>query len=148
MAVALRFLYGKDLGYDYSKLYELSKLVQEVSGLPVSPQKPVVGDTAFGYEAGIAVMFTYKYKHADMMRYAFPYMPEFVGNRLNVTVGKKSGAYSIRWRLEELGYEASDEQVDAILAKVKQLAIEKKRGVTNDEFTRIYEDVVGKKIAA
>jgi len=63
-------------------------------------------------------------------------------------LGKKSGTHSIRWRLEDLGYEATDEQVDGILARVKQLAIEKKRGLTNEEFLRIYEEVVHQKAAA
>lgn len=148
VAVALRILYGKEMGLNYEKFYELSKLVQDVSGIPVSPQKPVVGETAFGYEAGIAVMFSYRYKHANMLRYAVPYKPEFVGNKFSVTVGKKSGAYSIRWRLEELGYSATDEQVDAILARVKQRALEKKWGLTDEEFRRIYEDVVQQKAAA
>jgi isopropylmalate/homocitrate/citramalate synthase len=76
------------------------------------------------------------------------YLPEFVGNKFSVTLGKKSGGQSIRWRLEELGYEATDKQVDEILAKVKQLALEKKRGLTDDEFLRIYDEVVRMKVAA
>jgi methanogen homocitrate synthase len=148
VAVALRVLYGKDLGFKYEKLYELSKLVENVSGVPVSPQKPVVGDTAFGYEAGIAVMFCYRYKHANMLKYGLSYMPESVGNKFSVTIGKKSGAFSIRWRLEELGYEATDEQVEAILGRVKQLATKKKWGLTDEEFRGIYEDVVHQKAVA
>ena len=142
VAIALRVLYGKDLGFKYDKIYDLSKLVQEISGVRVSPQKPVVGDTAFGYEAGIAVMFCYRYKHAKMMKYALPYMPEIVGNKFSIDVGKKSGAFSIRWRLEEMGYEATDEQVEAILARVKQRAFEKKWALSHEEFAAIYDDVV------
>jgi 2-isopropylmalate synthase len=137
VAVALRILYGKDLGLKYEKLYELSKLVQEASGVAVSPQKPVVGETAFGYEAGIAVMFCHNFKKANALQYGLSYMPEFVGNRFHVAIGKKSGAHSIRWRLEDLGIEASDEQVDKILVEVKQEAIRKKRGLTDDEFMAI-----------
>jgi methanogen homocitrate synthase len=148
VAVALRILYGKDLGFRYDKLYELSKLVQEASGVPVSPQKPVVGETAFGYEAGIPTMLCLRYKHANMLKYGLSYLPEFVGNKFSITLGKKSGGQSIRWRLEELGYEATDKQVDEILAKVKQLALEKKRGLTDEEFRRIYDDVVRMKAAA
>ncbi|MFI5449347.1 MAG: hypothetical protein ACHQ03_06240 [Candidatus Bathyarchaeia archaeon] len=137
VAVALRILYGKDLGFKYEKLCELSRLVQEASGLPVSPQKPVVGETAFGYEAGIAVMFCHNLKKANALQYGLSYMPEFVGNKFYVAIGKKSGAHSIRWRLEDLGIEASDEQVDKILAEVKQEAIQKKRGLTDEEFLTI-----------
>jgi methanogen homocitrate synthase len=137
VAVALRILYGKDLGFKYEKFYELSKLVQDVSGVPVSPQKPVVGDTAFGYEAGIAVMFCHNFKNANALQYGLSYMPEFVGNKFHVAIGKKSGAHSIRWRLEDLGMNASDEQVDRILSDVKQQAIQLKRSLTDEEFMSI-----------
>jgi methanogen homocitrate synthase len=148
VAVALRILYDKELGFRYEKLYELSKLVESASGVPVSPQKPVVGETVFGYEAGVAVMFCYRYKHANMLKYGLSYMPEMVGNKFNITIGKKSGAFSIRWRLEDLGYDATDEQVEAILARVKQLAIKKKWGLTDEEFRGIYEDVIHQKAVA
>jgi len=142
VAVALRILYNKDLGFDYSKLYELSKVVQEASGTPVAPQKPVVGETAFGYEAGIAVMFCHNFKQANALQYGLPYLPEFVGNKFHVAIGKKSGAHSIRWRLEDLGLTASDAQVDAILAKVKQKALEKKWGLTDEEFKAIVDETL------
>lgn len=137
VAVALRILYNKDLGFKYEKFYELSKLVQDVSGVPVSPQKPVVGETAFGYEAGIAVMFCHNFKKANALQYGLSYMPEFVGNKFYVAIGKKSGAHSIRWRLEDLGMKASDEQVEKMLSEVKQQAIQMKRSLTDDEFMAI-----------
>jgi len=142
VAVALRILYNKDLGFDYSKLYELSKVVQEASGTPVSPQKPVVGETAFGYEAGIAVMFCHNFKQANALQYGLPYLPEFVGNKFHVAIGKKSGAHSIRWRLEDMRVSATDAQVDAILAKVKQKALEKKWGLTDEEFKIIVDETL------
>jgi len=142
VAVALRVLYNKDLGFDYSKLYELSKVVQEASSTPVSPQKPVVGETAFGYEAGIAVMFCHNFKQANALKYGLPYLPEFVGNKFHVAIGKKSGAHSIRWRLEDMGLNASDAQVDEILAKVKQKALAKKWGLTDEEFKAIVDETL------
>ena len=145
VAVALRVLYGKDLGFNFGKFYELSQLVQRVSGVPVSPQKPVVGETAFGYEAGIAVMFSYRFAHANALRYAVPYMPQLVGNKFSVTLGKKSGAMSIRWRLEELGYEGTDEQADKLLTKVKEMGVRLRRGLTDDEFTGLVNEVLGPK---
>jgi isopropylmalate/homocitrate/citramalate synthase len=141
VAVALRILYNKDLGFKYEKFYELSKLVEAASGVPVSPQKPVVGETAFGYEAGIAVMFCHNFKNANALQYGLSYMPDFVGNKFYIAIGKKSGAHSIRWRLEDLGIKASDGEVDKILAEVKQEAIQKKRGLTDDEFLSIIKQV-------
>jgi methanogen homocitrate synthase len=148
VAVALRILYGKDLGFNFGKLYELSQFVQKVSGVPVSPQKPVVGDTAFGYEAGIAAMFSYRFAHAKSLRYGLPYLPELVGNKFSITLGKKSGSMSIRWRLEELHYEASDEQVDRILARVKETGVRLRRGLTDAEFVSIVKEVLASEAPA
>jgi len=141
VAVALRILYNKDLGLEYNKLHELSQLVQSASGVAVSPQKPVVGETAFGYEAGIAVMFCYNLNRAKALEYGLPYLPEFVGNKFHVAIGKKSGANSIKWRLENLGLNATEAQVDTILSRVKQQAIEKKRGLTDTEFAEIVQQI-------
>ncbi len=141
VAVALKVLYGRDLGFNFGKFYELSQLVQRVSGVPVSPQKPVVGETAFGYEAGIAAMFSYRFAHAGALRYGLPYMPELVGNKFSITLGKKSGAMSIRWRLEDLHYEATDEQVEKILMKVKETGVRLRRGLTSEEFVNIAKEV-------
>jgi len=142
VAVALKILYGKDLGLKYEKFYELSKLVQDASGVPVSPQKPVVGETAFGYEAGIAVMFCHNLKRANALEYGLSYLPEFVGNKFTVAIGKKSGAHSIRWRLEDIGMKASDEQVDRILGMVKQEALKKKCGLSDEEFQKIVNQIL------
>ena len=119
-----------------------------MSGVAVSPQKPVVGETAFGYEAGIAAMFSYRFAHANALRYGLPYLPEFVGNKFSVTLGKKSGAMSIRWRLEDLHLEATDEQVDQILAKVKETGVRKRRGLTDEEFVAIAREVLPQKPSA
>ena len=144
VALALRILYNKDLGFKYDKFFELSILVQEASGVTISPQKPVVGETAFGYEAGIAVMFCHNFKQANALQYGLPYLPEFVGNKFHVAIGKKSGAHSIKWRLEDLGLSASDEQVDRILARVKHDAIQKKRALTDSEFMEIVNELAAK----
>jgi isopropylmalate/homocitrate/citramalate synthase len=103
-----------------------------------------VGETAFGYEAGIAVMFCYNFQRANALQYGLPYLPEFVGNRFHVAIGKKSGANSVKWRLENLGLTATEAQVDAILSRVKQEAIEKKRGLTDSEFTEIVQQVTNR----
>jgi methanogen homocitrate synthase len=143
VATALRILYGRDMGLRYDKLKQLSEVVVRASDVAVSPQKPVVGETAFGYEAGIAVMFCHRYKQANALKYGLPYLPEFVGNKFHVAIGKKSGGQSIQWRLEEMGLSASEEQINKILVKVKTESIAKKRGLTDAEFQGIVKEVLG-----
>jgi isopropylmalate/homocitrate/citramalate synthase len=101
----------------------------------------VVGETAFGCEAGIAVMFCHNLKQANALEYGLSYMPEFVGNKFYVAIGKKSGAHSVRWCLEDMDLKASDEQVDKILGKVKQEALQKKRRLNDGEFQEIVNQI-------
>jgi isopropylmalate/homocitrate/citramalate synthase len=53
LVVALRTMYGVDVGIDYSKLYGLAKLVEELSGHRVPTNKPIVGDQLYQIESGI-----------------------------------------------------------------------------------------------
>jgi isopropylmalate/homocitrate/citramalate synthase len=53
VALALEALYGVKLGLKYDKLYELSKLVERISGVKMPPHKPVVGNGAIRVESGI-----------------------------------------------------------------------------------------------
>ncbi|MEM2115091.1 MAG: hypothetical protein QXS12_06530, partial [Candidatus Caldarchaeum sp.] len=61
------------------------------------------------------------------------FVPELVGNKHDVLVGKKSGRHSLEWKLKTLGVEAKPEEIDAIVEKVKQKSIEKKGPLTDEE---------------
>ncbi len=142
VTVALRILYGIDMGLNYDKLVELSKLVEEVSQIQVHSHKPVVGDTAFGYEAGIPVMFCRRLKKINQLETAFSYLPEFVGNKVHIAFGKKSGKHGVEWLLEEANKKATEEQVQEIVAEIKKLGIEKKRALTDIEVDAIIKKYV------
>jgi len=142
VAVALRILYGIDMGLNYDKLYKAGQILQETTGLKLWPGKAVVGENAFGYEAGIPLMFLRNMKPLNSLRGAFSYLPEFVGNKIVVLYGKKSGANSVEWRLDELGMKASEEQIQAILKQVKDTGIQKKRALTEQEVDQIIRGVV------
>ncbi len=72
------------------------------------------------------------------------YLPEVVGNKHGVFLGKKSGGHSIEWKLKELGLQANAEQVQEILAQVKKRAEEKKSNIEDAEFLAIVNSVVSK----
>jgi len=143
VAVALRILYGVDMGLNYSKLCELSQLVQQVSGVKVAENKPVVGQNSFCYEAGIAVMFCHRFAKENFLQGGLPYLPEFVGNKFRLVLGKKSGRHSIEWKLEEMGLNVSEEKIDEILQKVKDKSISLKRAITDQELRDIIKDLAG-----
>jgi len=144
VAVALRLLLGVDLGLNYSKLMEVSKLVQRISRVAMPPTKPVVGEQSFAYEAGIAVMFSERFREAGYLQGALPYLPEFVGNSFKVFLGKKSGRHSIEAKVRELKLKVAEDKFDDILARVKDLSISKGSAVTDEEFKRIVAGVAGR----
>jgi methanogen homocitrate synthase len=145
LAVALRILYNIDLGLNYNKLCETSEIVEEAHGIKMPSYKPVVGKTAFGYEAGIPVMISHRLIAQNQLQAGISYLPEFVGNKLVITLGKKSGKHGVRHRLEQKKIEANDEQIEEMLSKIKETSIRNKRAVTDEEFDEITREVLSKK---
>ncbi|WP_258358734.1 homocitrate synthase/isopropylmalate synthase family protein [Moorella sulfitireducens] len=136
IAMAAKFIYGIDLGINLQALKRLSKLVERFSGVPVSPQKPVVGDAIFKRDSGIVVTQLKKYPPA-----VEPYPPEIVGQVRDVVLSKKSGAHSVEFVLERLGLDATPEEINRMVALVKETALTKKRSLTDEEFMNIYKSV-------
>jgi methanogen homocitrate synthase len=136
MAFALMGLYGIETNIKLDKLYGLSKLVQEVTKVPVSPLKPVVGDTVFVKETGSVV--------AQLMVYppsVEGYSPELVGRQREVYLGKKSGKKSIEYALNQLGLTLPADKSDALLVEVKKLGVKNKGIVTLPEFKQLIANI-------
>lgn len=138
VALALRILYDVDLGLKLEKFYQLSRLLQEITGIKMPPHKAVVGENAFAQEAGAIVAgwlvnpFT-----------AEPYLPEVVGQTTKVLLGKWSGKASVAWKLKELGISATDEQITEITKQVKGEAERTKREVSEEALRRIARNITG-----
>jgi len=137
VAMALLLLYNKDVGLKFEKLTSVSKLVQQLSGIEMPVNKPIVGDGVFKRESGLTVLQLTSYPPA-----VEPYPPELVGARREIVLGKKSGKHSIKWKLNELGISLTDQQTDEVLEKVKARSIEKKGSVSDEEFMTIVNDTV------
>ncbi len=141
MAVALEFLYGIDTGLNLTKLYEVARLFQEVSGVKMPGHKPVIGKNAFSYEAGIAAMFSYRLFKKGLPLGVMPYLPELVGNEFGIVMGKKAGKYNVLWHLDQIGRTASDDVVREMVNRIKAKSIKERRMITDEEFMHIYESV-------
>ena len=129
VAIALHGLYGVETNLKLDELYGLSKLVEKITKIPVSPMKPVVGDKVFTRESGLVV--------AQMLAYppsVEGYAPEVVGRQREVALGKKSGKKSIEYALEQINMQLSDEKADILLEEVKQRSIEINDSITIEEF--------------
>lgn len=143
IAVALEYLYGLDTGIHLEKLVETARVIQEISGIPIPGHKPVVGENSFSYEAGVPAMFSYRLFKNGFPLGVMPYMPEAVGNRFKIAIGKKSGQYNVLWHLDKTGRSATDDQLGEMVTRIKQEAILKRRGLTGEEVDRIYDEVCG-----
>jgi isopropylmalate/homocitrate/citramalate synthase len=138
VAATLEVLYGVKTEVNFQRFRELSKLVEEVSRIQMPPHKPIVGDNAFTTESGIIAGWWARAKDVKPLE-VFPFKPDFLGfDKVEISLGKGSGKASIIYRMKELGLTIPpDEEIYTILDKVKVLAEEKRRLLTDNEFISI-----------
>jgi len=113
---------------DTTQIYKTSRLVSELTGFPVQPNKAIVGSNAFRHASGL---------HQDgviKMPLTFEIMdPKSVGMPASsLVLGKTSGRHGFRERLAELGYALPDEDFNRAFSAFKELA-DKKREVTDKD---------------
>lgn len=137
IAVALEFIYGIKTGLNLETLFEISKVVQEISGIVFPGHKPVVGKNSFSYEAGIAAMFSYRLFKNNFPLGVMPYLAETVGNKFNIALGKKSGKYNVLWHIGDEKKGLEEEYLQKVVDKIKAKSINKKDALTIVEFKKI-----------
>jgi 2-isopropylmalate synthase len=113
------------------KLYATSRLLSEITGVPVAPNKAVVGVNAFAHEAGI---------HQDgILKNPLTYeiiSPEMVGvPKRSMILGKHSGRNALRAALVEIGFQPTAQDLDDCYRRVSKLADEAKNITARDLLT-------------
>jgi 2-isopropylmalate synthase len=134
VAVVLRIrqaTLGVTTNIKLDKLYATSRLLSEITGVPVAPNKAVVGANAFAHEAGI---------HQDgILKNPLTYeiiSPEAVGvPKRSLVLGKHSGRNALRSALVEIGYDPSVEELNECYKRVSTLADETKNVTSRDLLT-------------
>ncbi|WP_205427931.1 LeuA family protein [Halorussus sp. MSC15.2] len=122
VTMAVESVYGVDTGIDTTGISELSAMVEEYSDVPVPANKPVVGDNAFAHESGIHAAGVIE--NSDTFEPGVM-TPEMVGAEREFVLGKHTGANSVRKRLEESGFDPTDEEVRTVTRRVKDYGAEK-----------------------
>jgi isopropylmalate/homocitrate/citramalate synthase len=147
--LALKLLYGVESNVDLSKLYGLSKLVREIAGVPVPPNRSIVGDKIFHVESGIIVSWV-KNSGTEHLTEAFPFRPELVGQTgPEIVLGKGSGLDSVLIWLDRLGLgPAEGDEASEILQEVKARSLANRALVDADEFREIAEAVISRRAKA
>jgi D-citramalate synthase len=136
VVMTLESLYGIKTEIRSTDLYTLSRLVSRLTGVPVAPNKAIVGENAFTHEAGIHVHGLI----ADTSTYE-PIHPETVGRKRRIVQGKHAGRSSVELALRELRIECEKDELAEILARVKDLGDKGKR-VTDADLQTIAEIVL------
>jgi len=114
VVLGLETLYGIRTGIRTEKIHDLSRLVEELSGVPVAANKALVGYNAFSHEAGI-------HTHgilAHTLTYE-PLQPHVVGRQRKMILGKHTGKAALVEKLKERGLSASDPVLLELLRRVK-----------------------------
>ncbi len=108
-----------DTNIDTTQIVPASRLVSNITGFPVQPNKAIVGANAFAHEAGIhqdgviKARETYEIMSAEAVGWS--------SNRM--VLGKHSGRHAFRERLKELGFEfGSEESLNMAFARFKKMA--------------------------
>ncbi|HEY1371927.1 MAG TPA: 2-isopropylmalate synthase [Candidatus Binatia bacterium] len=119
------------------QIYPSSRLLSQITGIPIPINKPIVGDNAFAHEAGI---------HQDgVLKQKLTYeimTPESIGipgNRL--VLGKHSGRHAFDDRLKALGFNLDKEDMNRAFVRFKELADKKKDVYDEDIEAIIAEDI-------
>jgi 2-isopropylmalate synthase len=121
-------MFDCETGIVTQEIMKTSRMVSNLTGFVVQPNKAVVGANAFAHEAGI-------HQHGVIMnRQTYEIMQaEDVGLASNVlTLGRRSGKHGLRKRLEDLGYEITDEQMENIYERFLKVADKKKQVYDED----------------
>jgi isopropylmalate/homocitrate/citramalate synthase len=141
LVLALLTMYGIDIGIKTEKFYSLSKLVRELSNTQIPSNRPIVGETLMDVESGIVTSWVRRCRDENPLELG-PFVPSLVGQRpIEIVMGKSSGIDSVAEWLEKIGGDASQEQREAIVLKVKEASIKKKGLLTEQEFKKIFDQV-------
>ena len=126
-----------DTGIRAQEIYATSRLLSQVIGIPVQPNKAVVGANAFAHEAGI-------HQHGVLQApITYEIMtPQSIGRPSNeLVLGKHSGRHAFRVRLDELGIGVEHIDFEATFKRFKDLA-DKKKTIYNEDIEALVADAV------
>jgi 2-isopropylmalate synthase len=115
----------------------LSKTIVSFTGMPVQPNKAIVGENAFAHEAGI---------HQDgVIKHQMTYeimTPQSIGRqRSTLVLGRHSGKHGLKERLKELGHVLPAKDFDKVYAKFIEIADKKKEVFDADLIALIEEEL-------
>jgi 2-isopropylmalate synthase len=105
------------------ELYRTSRLVSDLTGMSLQPNKAIVGRNAFRHQSGIhqdgILKMRETYEIMDAKDIGWP------SGGAEIVLGKVSGRHGFKSRLEELGYDLTEEELSRAFMAFKELADKK-----------------------
>jgi 2-isopropylmalate synthase len=132
-----RDFFGVETNIKTQELYRTSRLVSDLTGMSVQPNKAIVGANAFRHQSGIhqdgILKMRETYEIMDARDIGIP------TGGAEIVLGKVSGRHGFKARLEEMGYELSEEELSRAFLAFKELA-DKKAEIDDRDLEAIVAD--------
>jgi 2-isopropylmalate synthase len=125
-------------GINLKEIYRTSRLVRDVTGIPVQPNKAIVGENAFAHSSGVhvdgVIKLMERHSSFEIIR------PQRIGReKSEIVLTSRSGRKAVKHRLSELGYELSPGELEKTYQRFLALADQRKE-VTDDELESLVAD--------
>ncbi|MDL2261781.1 homocitrate synthase family protein [Methanimicrococcus sp. OttesenSCG-928-J09] len=132
----LRVQYGIER-YDLHSLVDLSNEVKAASKIDVAINKAVVGQNAFSHESGIHVAAILENPRTYEL-----FLPEMVGGKRNLIVGKHTGTKALAGIIKDIGYELEEDNFTALFDQIKIITETEQRSVERDELEKLILNIL------
>jgi len=144
VVMALKTMYGVDVGIDTTKLTPLANLVQRLTGVAVPTNKAIVGSGLYQIESGIIASW-FKNCGEKNATELFPIRWSAVGQPpAEIVMGKGSGIDSVNAWLRDVGMQVSEEDAMKVLQATKLHSLKNKKMLTHAEFRDLARSVLGR----
>ncbi len=136
VVMGLRCFHGACDGIDMTHFVQVSRLVEQASGRPVSWQKSLVGEGVFTHEAGI---------HVDgLMKDRLNYQgvdPQQLGRDHRFVLGKHSGTHAVVQAYADIGIHLTLGQAEQLLACVRRFSVQHKKAPDGADLRSFYREI-------
>lgn len=126
-------LYGEEREFNHLSIRELAKTVSSAAKLKISKNAPIIGENIFAHESGIHADGMFKSKSAYE-----PFEPSNVGGKRAFPVGKHSGAGTLVYKLNKLGFNCSKLEVSGLVPKVREIVTNRKQVLSDNELKLLF----------
>lgn len=142
VAAALEILLNIDTGIKLEKIDGITRMVEEISNIPIHRNKPITGKRLFWLESGVPVQAKTRLEKAGIAAAMTPYLAELVGRKnTEIVLGGSSGKENVQIYLDQLKLPYNEEDIEVLLKKVKEEGRKHRRILTKDEFIAIYNSI-------